>query len=233
MLVIFTFNSCEEAVPEPTGLDFITFEEREKEVAINVGASLTDQIVVYTATKTGSEKNINIIVDESSTIPLSSLTIPSSVVVPSGTNEAIIEYTMNYNDDFSITGGTLVLRIENVKDNLVTSSQVEVLINVVCDSPVTIDFLFDGYADETTWSIEDTNGNTLYTGGGYSEGQETASREVCLADGDYTFTVNDRYGDGLTYPNLGNVSLSFKGATLIDQPGNFGSEFSADFTITN
>ncbi|NEV94775.1 DUF1735 domain-containing protein [Psychroflexus sp. YR1-1] len=226
------FMSCEtDPILAPGNL--VSFEETSKSVNIDVGASVSDQFDVYTGGVAGADRTYNLIVDESTTIPMSSLTLPSTVVVPAGSNEATVDFTIDYNDDFSITGGTLVVRLERTAENQVSNSTISILVSVVCDTPAVVSFEFDGYADETSWTITDLQDNVLYSGGGYSRGQATASREVCLADGTYKFVVNDSFGDGLSFPNIGTASVSFGGTTLVEAVGDFGAQFVGEFSIQN
>lgn len=226
------FISCDtDPILAPNNL--VSFEETSKEVNIDVGASVSDQYNVYTGGVAGADRTFNLIVDESTTIPMSSLDLPSSVVIPAGSNEATVDFTVTYNDDFSVTGGNLVVRLEETADGNVSNSTIEILISVVCDTPATVSFEFDGYASETSWAITDMQDNVLYTGGGYSDGQATASREVCLADGDYKFVVNDSFGDGLSFPNAGSASIIFDGTFLTEANGDFGAQFVGEFSIQN
>ncbi len=56
----------------------------------------------------------------------------------------------------------------------------------------------DDYGSETTWTITQ-NGNTLASGGPYSDGTdgEVVEQTVCLAEGCYDFNIFDSYGDGI------------------------------------
>jgi hypothetical protein len=56
----------------------------------------------------------------------------------------------------------------------------------------------DGYPDETTWVVFNENGDTLYTGGPYIDGESEYIETFCLPDEEcFTFRINDSYGDGL------------------------------------
>jgi subtilisin family serine protease/PKD repeat protein len=57
----------------------------------------------------------------------------------------------------------------------------------------------DCYGSEISWAIVDDNGNTLYTGGGYSDNGlgQTITESFCLPVGCYSFEINDTYGDGM------------------------------------
>ena len=67
-----------------------------------------------------------------------------------------------------------------------------------CDAnELTLELVFDGYADETSWDIADAAGNIIASGGDYAYGTASATETACLADGIYTFTMYDFYADGM------------------------------------
>ena len=51
----------------------------------------------------------------------------------------------------------------------------------------------------------------------------------CINQGIYTFTVFDVYGDGLTWPTEGSVTLLYGGQVIAVIPGDFGDEASVTF----
>lgn len=108
----------------------------------------------------------------------------------------------------------------------------EVQVTPPCQhNSVLLSFTFDGYASETTWVIKNSDGESFASGGPYQDGQATEVVELCLEDGDYTFTVNDAYGDGLTYPNLGEIVLSQDGEEILFISGEFGKTTTQPFTL--
>lgn len=63
---------------------------------------------------------------------------------------------------------------------------------------VELDFLTDGYPDETSWDlVEDATGDVLYSNGTL-EGETHHISNWCLGHGCYTFTVYDSFGDGMS-----------------------------------
>ncbi|MBZ9777494.1 hypothetical protein LB452_01040 [Psychroflexus sp. CAK8W] len=224
------FLSCDNdeiLAPE----NYATFDTSMVGVSLDVGSSVSGEVKVFKGGTSGG--TYNLIIDESTTVPMSSIDVPSSVEIPGGANEATVGFTVNYTDEFSVTGGNLVLRLEDNAENILGTSQVTVQVSVTCENPATVNFEFDGYASETTWSITDMDDNVIYSGGGYSDGQASFTREVCLADGNYKFVVNDSFGDGLSFPNIGTASISFNGNVLTEAVGDFGTGFVGEFTIQN
>ena len=96
---------------------------------------------------------------------------------------------------------------------------------------VTVTINTDQYPSETTWSITDGGGTTVASGGPYSTANGTESATVCLdASGcNYTFTINDSYGDGICC-GYGNGSYTVTSASsTYASGGSFGASESTAF----
>ncbi len=102
-------------------------------------------------------------------------------------------------------------------------------------SPLTLTITLDNYPEETSWSITNASNTIVATGGTYvtSPDGSTISEVVNLETGDYTFTINDSYGDGIccTYGN-GSYQLTDANGLVIASGGNFDSSESALFCAT-
>jgi hypothetical protein len=95
---------------------------------------------------------------------------------------------------------------------------------------VTLSLLTDNYGSETSWTLQDANGTTVESGSGYGN-NTNYTFNWNLADGDYTFTINDSYGDGICC-SYGNGSYSLdEGNTNIANGGSFTSSESIDFCV--
>jgi bacillolysin len=100
---------------------------------------------------------------------------------------------------------------------------------------VVLTIKLDNYPEETSWTIKDDGGNTVASGGTYGSQPDgsTVTATNCLADGCYTFTINDSYGDGICCSyGSGNYSLK-NGAEVLASGGSFGSSESTNFCLTN
>lgn len=100
-------------------------------------------------------------------------------------------------------------------------------------SNVDLTITFDNYPEETSWTIKDAGGNTVESGGTYNSQPDgsTINLTFTLTGGDYTFTINDSYGDGICCSyGSGSYSLS-SGSTTIVSGGSFGSSESTGFCI--
>ncbi|MDC1162439.1 Ig-like domain-containing protein, partial [Tenacibaculum sp.] len=101
---------------------------------------------------------------------------------------------------------------------------------------ISVQIVFDQYSKETSWSIKDTLGETVMSGGNYSKNNgESISIEKCLPLGCYSFTIKDTYGDGICC-NYGNGSYKVSknsGNTILASGGNFKNEESKEICISN
>ena len=58
------------------------------------------------------------------------------------------------------------------------------------DSWLNVEFDFDGYADEVSWNLYNSTGDTIASGGEYANGQSTAFHQIdSLDSGDYIFEL--------------------------------------------
>jgi hypothetical protein len=61
---------------------------------------------------------------------------------------------------------------------------------------VTLTLSTDCWGSETSWTLTDGGGNTLYSGGPYAS-TSTITVPMCLPDGCFSFNIFDSFGDGL------------------------------------
>lgn len=103
---------------------------------------------------------------------------------------------------------------------------------VVCvEEDVTLTITFDNYPEETSWTIINAGGTTVASGGTYGSQADgsTISINANLPAGDYTFTINDSYGDGICC-SYGNGSYSLDAASgNVASGGDFTSSESTSF----
>jgi hypothetical protein len=106
--------------------------------------------------------------------------------------------------------------------------------NPTCnDNEVTLTINLDNYPGETTWSVVNSSGTTVASGGPYSGAGSTVTEDICLPNGCYDFTIFDSYGDGIccAYGN-GSYSLT-DGSTVLASGGSFGSSEATNFCVNN
>ncbi len=101
------------------------------------------------------------------------------------------------------------------------------------DNAVQVNLNFDNYPEETSWTITNSSGSVVASGGTYG-GQADGSSltiDVCLVDGCYDFTINDAYGDGMCC-SYGSGSYTVTGGgTTYASGGSFGSSETTNFCV--
>lgn len=182
------------------------------------------------------------------TTTLTSLTLAYSVTGgPSGNATWTGSLTTGATAEFqlptlNLAGGSHTLSVtgsnpngqadQNPANNTVTQAFTVVPVGI----DVTVRITTDNYASETTWRVTPQGSNTvLYSGGPYSNGTNGQQVEtiMCLAEGCYTFTIFDEWGDGICCSyGQGNVQILSGGQVLASHNGQFTSQASVNFCVT-
>lgn len=91
----------------------------------------------------------------------------------------------------------------------------------------TLTLVTDQYASETSWLLKNSHAQEQYSGSGYSN-STTYTKAMCLGDGDYTFEINDSYGDGICCSSGdGSFKIEVDGKSLVS-----GGEFQKTQSLT-
>ena len=103
---------------------------------------------------------------------------------------------------------------------------------ITYDSWVEVSFQFDQYAEEASWYLYNTTDTIFSVEEGEYDGEIDAYHFIELNSGDYTFELNDTWGDGLSWPEDG-WSLVFNNCqdTLFYAEGNYGLGLIESLTI--
>ena len=89
----------------------------------------------------------------------------------------------------------------------------------------------DNYPGETTWTLTDSTGATVASGGPYGAAGGSVTESFCAAEGCYTFTIFDSFGDGICCAyGTGDYSLTVDGATVASG-GEFGDLEATTFCV--
>jgi len=100
---------------------------------------------------------------------------------------------------------------------------------------LTLTIVLDNYPEETSWDVEDSNGNIVAAGGTYGNEPDgsTLTLPFCVADGCFDFTIYDSYGDGICC-GYGNGSYSLvedASGTVLASGGNFNNSETTNFCV--
>jgi len=99
------------------------------------------------------------------------------------------------------------------------------------DNQLSFTLTLDAYPLETSWTLKNAAGNTLYTGGNYNQAGLTLNQTFNLPPAaGYQFTINDAYGDGICCAyGSGSFSLKDSRGDLILNGGAFGATATITF----
>lgn len=230
LTVLISFNSCTEEVEAPQ-TNYITFGKTTYSTGVDVGSSKTFDIPVYTANITGTDRAFNLELLPTSTAAAGSYTAPTSVIIPAGSNEGTLSVVLT---DTNLGIGVNTLRFSFAVQEGLSRGPNTVLsyIQNCTEVTATLSIAFDGWGSETGWRINDSLGGVVASkaAGSYADRQATATESIKLCAGrDYTFTITDSFGDGLSDPTNGSYSLTIGGVTKASGGGNFGASQTRTF----
>jgi len=92
----------------------------------------------------------------------------------------------------------------------------------------------DNFASETSWTLTDASGAVLYSGGGYSSGQNgsTVYQNFCLPTACYDFNIYDSYGDGICCAwGQGSYALTDASGNVLASGGSFNYAENTNFCV--
>lgn len=231
LLTVVAFTSCEEEMPAGQGANYITFGKTTYSTGVDVGGTKTFDIPIYTANITGSDRSFDISVLPTSTAAAGSYVVPSSVLVPAGSNEGILSVTLSDNN-LGIGVNALRLSFEVVDGLSRGPNTVLSYIQNCTEVTATLTFAFDGYASEVRWRVVDVLGGVVASKpyASYADGQASATETITLCAGrNYTLIVDDQYGDGLSWPTNGSFRLTIGGVVKATGGGDYGASISLPF----
>ncbi|MFY0603624.1 MAG: hypothetical protein JXQ93_06715 [Flavobacteriaceae bacterium] len=229
-LTITFFASCEESTStDPTGVNYVTFEAATYTFGVDIGSTNTNDIKVYAANISGSERTINVsVVAAGTSADPASYTVPTTVTIPANSNVGTLSITVS-DINVSATGETIELAF-GAQPGLFTGENMVLDVRQVCPTnEVTLKLGFDNWPEEVSYdlSMGGTSVESTSTGDFASEpdGSEW-TKPWCLADGMYTFTINDSYGDGGT-----NVTITTASGQYTIGAASFTTTASVNFTL--
>jgi len=91
----------------------------------------------------------------------------------------------------------------------------------------------DKYPSETSWNIKRSSGDEIYNGSGYSDKNTLHRIDMCLETDEYTFTIEDSYGDGICCSyGSGGYKIKVNGEE-VKSGGEFRSSETVIFSVTS
>lgn len=222
---------------EQTG---VSFTEKTVNAVLPPATSYTAIADVDITTTSSSARTYDVTVDTDGTdLPAANYTL-GTLTIPANSNHGTLEVTM---DDAGLTDLTYyTLKVDMIVPNGVSVTTTDgdtvtfsVIKKVICNDHV-LDIVLDNWGSETTWEITDDLGAVVQSGGPYSDGAPGAIAPInfTLADGCYTFTIYDSFGDGLSDgTNTGSWDLNCSVLSRASGSGEFGSFVAQDFCVND
>lgn len=233
LTIVLIFNSCSEDSKDSNNLNYVALGQNFVVEILPDGNESFD-FPVYVTKIENFDRTFEIkLIEASTTADPSAYTIPSTVTVPAGASVGYVAISA-VGENISSSGLDVIVLELISTDAILVGPRATVNLKHLClNIPVILEITFDEYASETSWILEDSDGTILYSAdeGTYSDGQASTSTTFCLTPGSYTFTVNDAYGDGLTYPEIGEIIITNGETELVSFSGDFGESTSETFTI--
>jgi hypothetical protein len=95
---------------------------------------------------------------------------------------------------------------------------------------LTVEVLTDSYPGETSWTLRnECTGDNVWSSSGYTSANTLFTDSKCLPNGEYTFTINDSFGDGICCSyGSGSYEVTW-GDTLEASGGAFTTSESTTF----
>ena len=231
----FVFSSCEDEVEAP-GTPFVAFESNLSDVTVAPGAPLTKTINVYSANTTGSDRSVNLVVKDNSTIGSSSYTMPSSVTIPANASSASFDIVF-VEDGLDIVQDQ-ILAVAMESSELYTGEDISLNVAKGCapgSSKLKISVTVDNWPEEVYWRIRNASTGEYmlasqdspgYGGLAGTASGTTLTDAACLPAGDYLFQIYDQYGDG-----AGACSITVDGVQIFATSGAYGAGTELPFSI--
>lgn len=216
----------------------VAFTKSDATVILPTAISYTATAEVEVTTASNVERTYDVVADlDGSDLPTANYTL-GSVVIPANSYHGVLEVEM---DDAGLADLTYyTLKVDMVVPNGVSITKTDgdiitfsVLKKVICND-MELNISLDAYGSETSWDIKDDNGAVVQSGGPYSDGAAGPIAPIffTLADGCYTFTIYDSFGDGLfDGTNEGSWLL---GCSILEHSsgqGEFGAFVAEDFCV--
>jgi hypothetical protein len=203
------------------------FNNTTSELEVTGAAATFIEVLVSSTTKSNVDRILPLSVSPFSVATPNQYSIDmSTAVIRAGENTAKVRVNSANFASLPVVGGRdLVLVMDADTYMLPGRSNHVVTIKRGClDTRVNFNIAFDGYASEITWRVRNSANVIVASSSGYSDGLASYAEQFCLTPGNYTFVMDDSYGDGLSFPGNGSYTITLNGSNvvLLTGGGNFG-----------
>ena len=240
LFVLGSLVACEQNdanidnVYDNSGQTGVGFTTASTSVAVRPeGASAT--IGVQSTTTSSTARSFDVVVNATSTGAIGDYSI-GTVTIPADSYDGTLTVTFVDTNLVESVPYTLVLELA-LPDGVANVGSKTTTINynkyLICNDFV-LTMNEDSYSDERSWDVTDAAGDVVESGDGYAfvSGGQQIVETMTLADGCYTFTIYDSYGDGqFDGTTTGNYSLDCSIINVASGEGNWGASDSTEFCV--
>ena len=240
LLVLVSFMACDKDdaiinnVYDNNGQTGVGFTTASTSVAVRPEGTSTS-VGVQATTTSASARSYDVVVNAESTGAIGDYTI-GAVTIPADSYDGTLEVSFVDTNLEESVPYTLILDLQ-LPDGVAVVGSKTVTFNynkyLICNDFV-LTMNEDSYSDERSWDVTDEAGDIVESGDGYEyvSGGQQIIETMTLADGCYTFTIYDSYGDGqFDGVTTGNYSLDCSIINVANGEGNWGSSESTDFCV--
>ena len=240
LLVLVSFMACDKDdaiinnVYDNNGQTGVGFTTASTSVAVRPEGTSTS-VGVQATTTSASARSYDVVVNAESTGAIGDYTI-GAVTIPADSYDGTLEVSFVDTNLEESVPYTLILDLQ-LPDGVAVVGSKTVTFNynkyLICNDFV-LTMNEDSYSDERSWDVTDEAGDIVESGDGYQyvSGGQQIIETMTLADGCYTFTIYDSYGDGqFDGVTTGNYSLDCSIINVANGEGNWGSSESTDFCV--
>lgn len=221
LVLITSFSSCEEATPEPTGIEYITFEESSLSYVIDEGSTFNTEFTIFTASNVGSDTTLDLTVTGS--LDAANYSVPSSVTIPANTNEVTFSVSITENNLDKINGETMSINLSTPDGFFTGITDLSIVVNVFCPSQIAGSYLYSDGNGKNATITTGTGVNNFIISGDNAFGT------------DYAIRINDQCGAiTVTGGDIeDNFGLAVSGTGTVMDNGDIVMTYTAEGQFTD
>lgn len=154
------FNSCEDDITEPTGLQYITIDKTHV-LGLEQNSSISTEVTIFTTTKLSSDTVFDL--DITSDLDPAAYSLPSSVTMPANSNKAVIPIEFS-DTNLNGKGGTVSIGITPLDGYYVGDDSVDIGV-ALCPSDISGTYDYIDGNEKTGIDIVKESDNLYYITG--------------------------------------------------------------------
>jgi hypothetical protein len=228
-LTLFSCND-DETVVIPS--NYVSFDAKQKKISLLDNEETVKDINIYTNDISGADRTfmvelipVPVTVPVTPTLAAENYTLPATVVVPANSNKGVIKMGLK-NVSLSFIAQFLHLSLKQAP-GISVGKPLLISFTELCPlNSVTLNLKLDAYGSETKWTLYNSSLEVLFTGGPYTDGVTgPIIQNWCLPNGEYTFLIEDSYGDGIAPAGSYKITRSLNGSTQTLAQGGAFAQF--------